>query len=92
MTFDQQLEFAKIKGSGNGSGKILWFLLTTIVLVVFALVESWATSINSTTQSHEMRLNSVEKSIAVQQVQTDEMHQWMEKIDLKLDNIQKRNH
>lgn len=74
-------------GRDGGATKLVWWLLSTVMIIVMALAGNWATGISTANTDHEKRLAALEKNGAVQQVQLQVMHDQLEKVDLKLDRV-----
>ena len=48
----------------NGSNKIIWFLLTTLMTVVLTAGGSWAYSVTAANEELSKRVNTLERSMA----------------------------
>jgi hypothetical protein len=71
----------------NGSNKILWFILSTVMFVLILVGQFLTTSAASINKSNEERLTKIEVRQGVEDQKMEDLKRWMESIDGKLDKV-----
>lgn len=69
------------------SKKLVWWILSTMGVVLLAVIGSWASTQASSVEDHTKRIEQVEKTEAVHTSQFEDVKQDLQEISKKVDHI-----